>query len=154
MCQARFQVLHRPHLNPWTCAFWPSVTHSADYLRQFHFPSVFVDPVSVSLFVLVVTLNDYSHDSVDPRMLNLHLSPELPEAGSAELWKEVQQVLAAGWHAEMNAEGTRSRDLDLLSLLERPLCSAAGGGPADADDGFITVKSSSDTSSDSGVPTG
>ena len=104
MCQARFQVLHRPHLNPWTCAFWPSVTHSADYLRQFHFPSVFVDPLSVSLFVLVVTLNDYSHDSVDPRMLNLHLSPELPEAGSAELWKEVQQVLAAGWHAEMNAE--------------------------------------------------
>ena len=22
--QARSEVLHRPHLNPWTCAFWPS----------------------------------------------------------------------------------------------------------------------------------
>ena len=33
--------------------------------------SVFVDPVCVCLLDLVVTLNDYSHDSVDPRLLNL-----------------------------------------------------------------------------------
>ena len=31
---------------------------------------------------------------------------------------------------------TRSRDLDLASLLERPLCSADGGGPADGNEGF------------------
>ena len=50
--------------------------------------------------------------------------------------------------------GTRSRDLDLSSLLEGPLCSAVGGGPADGDEGFISEKSSSDTSSDSGVTIG
>ena len=50
--------------------------------------------------------------------------------------------------------GVRSRDLDLSSLLERPLCSADGGGPADGDEGFISENSSSDTSSDSGVTTG
>ena len=37
--------------------------------------SVVVDPVFVSLLVLVVTLNGCSRDSVDPRLLNLHLRP-------------------------------------------------------------------------------
>ena len=50
--------------------------------------------------------------------------------------------------------GVRSRDLDLSSLLERPLCSADGCGPADGDEGFISVSSSSDTSSGSGVTMG
>ena len=63
-----------------------------------------MDPVSVSLPVLVMTLNGRSRSFVDPRLLNLHLSPELPETGSAELRKEVQQVVAAGWHAKMNVE--------------------------------------------------
>ena len=40
------------------------------------------------------------------------------------------------------------------SLLERPPCSADGGSPADGDEGFISEKSSSDTSSDSGVTKG
>ena len=48
----------------------------------------------------------------------------------------------------------RSRDLDLSSLLEPPLCSADGGGPADGDGGFISERSSSDTSSASGVTIG
>ena len=103
--RARFEILHRPHPNPWTCAFWPSVVHSVAFQHQFSFPSVGVDPVSVSLFVLVVTLDDCSRDFVDPRF------PE-DERGCV-----------------------RSRDLDLSSLLERLLCSADGGGPADGDDG-------------------
>ena len=45
---------------------------------------------------------------------------------------------------------TRSRS----SLVERPLCSANGGGPGDDDEGFTSVKSSSDTSSGSGVTIG
>ena len=55
----------------------------------------FVDPVSVRLLLLVVTLSGRSRDFVGPWMLNLHLRPELP--GSAELLKEVQQVVAAGF---------------------------------------------------------
>ena len=58
----------------------------------------------MSLLVIVVTLNGRSRDFVDPQLLNLHLSPELPESGSAELRKEVQQVVAAGWRAKMNVE--------------------------------------------------
>ena len=58
----------------------------------------------MSLLVLVVTLNGRSRDFVDPRLLNLHLRPELPESGSADLRKEVQQVVAAGEHARMNVE--------------------------------------------------
>ena len=47
--------------------------------------------------------------------------------------------------------GVRSRDLDLSSLLERRLCSADGGGSPDGDEGFISEKSLSDTSSGSGL---
>ena len=50
--------------------------------------------------------------------------------------------------------GVRSRDLDLSSLLERPLCSADGGGPVAGDEGFMSEKSSSDTSTASGVTIG
>ena len=102
--QAHFEVLHRSNVNPWTCAFWPLVIHSAAFLQQFSFPFVFVDPVSVRLLVLVSILHGRSRDFVDPRLLNLHLRPELPESGSAELLKEVQQVVSAGWRARMNVE--------------------------------------------------
>ena len=68
----------------------------ATFLQQFSFPFVVVDPVSVSLLDLVVTLNGRSRDFVDPQLLNLHLRPELPESGSAELGKAVQQFEAAG----------------------------------------------------------
>ena len=45
---------------------------------------------------------------------------------------------------------TRSRS---FIFLDRPLCSADGGSPVDGDEGLITVKSSSDTSSSgSGEP--
>ena len=74
----------------------------AAFLLLFSFPFVFVDPVSASLLDLVVNLNGRSRDFVDPRLLNLHLRPELP--GSAELRKVVQQVVAAGQHARMNVE--------------------------------------------------
>ena len=80
--QARFKV-HRPHLYPWTCASWPSAVYLAAFLQQFSFHSVFVDPVSVGLLDLVVTLNGRSRYFVDPQLLNLHLRPELSESGSA-----------------------------------------------------------------------
>ena len=48
--------------------------------------------------------------------------------------------------------GVCSRDLDLSSLLKRPLCSADRCcGPADGDEGFISENSSSDVSSASEV---
>ena len=57
----------------------------------------------MSLLVLVVTFNGRSRAFVDPQLLNLHLRPESPESGS-ELRKEVQQVVAVGWHVRMNVE--------------------------------------------------
>ena len=101
--QAHFGVLRR-RLNPWTCASLPSGVYFAAVLSNSFLPSVFAVPVSVSLLYLVVTLNGCSRDFVDPTLLNLHLRPELPESGSAELRKQVQQVGAAGWHARMNFE--------------------------------------------------
>ena len=83
----------------------------------------------MSLLDLVVTLNGRSRDFVDPRLLNLHLRPEWPESGSAELRKK-----------KYNRLWLLARDLDLSSLLERPLFSAVGGGPADGEEGFIAVK--------------
>ena len=62
-----------------------------------------VDPVAVSLLALVVILHGCSRDFVDPRLLNLHLRPRLPESVSAKLL-EVQQIVTAGWHAKMNVE--------------------------------------------------
>ena len=53
--------------------------------------SVFVDPVFVCLLDLVVTLNDYSHDSVDPLLLNVHLRSELPDS-AVFLEEKVQQA--------------------------------------------------------------
>ena len=58
----------------------------------------------MGLRALVLTLYSRSRDFVDSRLLNLHLRPELPESGFADHLKEVQQVVAAGWHAKMNVE--------------------------------------------------
>ena len=102
------------------------------WISRFSFPSESVDTVTVSLPVLVMILNSRSHDFVDPRLLNLHLSPELP--GSAELRKELEQGCWLVCADECG--GTRSHDLS--SLLERPLSFANGGGPADGDEGFTS----------------
>ena len=84
--------------------FWPSVIHSADFLQQFSFPSGFVDPVAVSLLVLVLTLNGHSRDFVIPRLLTPHPHLEWPDSGSVALQEEVQQVGAAGRHVEVHVE--------------------------------------------------
>ena len=48
------------------------------------------------LLDFVVTLNDYSHDSVEPRWLNFHLHSGLPDS-AVFLVEEVQQaVVVAG----------------------------------------------------------
>ena len=76
---------------------------SAAFLQWFSFPFSFVHLFSVSLLDLAVTLNDHSHDSVDPRLLNFHLRSELPD--SAEfLEKEVQQAVVVDQHVRMNAD--------------------------------------------------
>ena len=62
-----------------SAAFLQYLVCSAAFLQYFCFISVFVDPVSVCLLDLVVTLNDHSHDSVDPRLLNFHLRSELSD---------------------------------------------------------------------------
>ena len=85
----------------------------------------------MSLLVLEVTLSGRSRDFVDPRVAQ-----------------------SSSTSCEDECGGVRSRDLDLSSLLERPLCSADGGGPIAGDEGFMSEKSSSDTSSASGVTTG
>ena len=55
------------------------------------------------LLDFVVTLNDHSHDSVDPRLLNFHLCPEFLD--SAVLLEEmVQQPVAVDSHVRMNVE--------------------------------------------------
>ena len=64
----------------------------ADLLQYFSFPSIFVDPVSLYLLDLVVALNDYSHDSVHPRFLNLHHLSELSNS-AVFLQEEVQQAV-------------------------------------------------------------
>ena len=81
--------------------FWLLVIYSAAFLQQLSVPFV-VDLISVSLLVFVVTLNGRLRDFVVSLLLNLHLRPELPASGFAEFWKEVQQVVAAIWHAKMN----------------------------------------------------
>ena len=73
-------------------------------MQHFSFPSDSLDPVSVRFLVLVVTLNVRSRYFVYPRSLNLHLRPELPESGSADLRKEVQQVVDDGWHVMIHVE--------------------------------------------------
>ena len=92
---------------------------------------VVVDPVFVSLLVLVVTLNGCSRDFVDPRLLNFHLR-------STRMNMEV--FAHAIWISRLFLS-------DLTVQLN-------GGGSADGDEGFISENSSSDTSLGSGVTTG
>ena len=66
--------------------------YSAPFLPYFSFFLVLVHHVSVCLLDLVVTLNDHSHDSVDPRLLNFHLHSELPDS-AVFLEEEVQQAV-------------------------------------------------------------
>ena len=54
---------------------------------------MFVDPVSVCLLDLVVDLNDYSHDFVDPRLLNFHHHSGLSDS-AVFLEEEVQLAVA------------------------------------------------------------
>ena len=70
----------------------------------FSSPAVSVDFVPVDFLSSVATLNGHSRDSVVPPLLTPHLHLELPEAGSAALREEVQQVGAAGWHVEVHVE--------------------------------------------------
>ena len=87
--QARFEVLHRPHLNQHGLVLFGLrwVTRAA-LLQQSSFPFVVVDPVSVSLLVLEVTLIGRSRDFVDPLLLNLHLRPAKMnvEVFAHEIW--------------------------------------------------------------------
>ena len=91
---------------------------------------MFVDPVSVSLLVLVVTSNGRSRGFVDPQLLNFHLR-----------------------HAKMNVE-VFARAISIFRLFFSDLSVQLMVVVHDGDDGFTAVKSSSDTSSDSGVTTG
>ena len=58
----------------------------------------------VDFLFSVVTLNGHSRDSVVPRLLTPHPHLEWPEAGSAALQEEVQQVGAAGRHVQVHVE--------------------------------------------------
>ena len=69
------------------------MVYSVAFRQYFSFFSVFVDTVSVRLPDLVVTLNDHSHDSVDPRLLNFHLRSGLPYSAVILEEEEVQQAV-------------------------------------------------------------
>ena len=101
LVQAHVAVFHRLHLNPWACTSWPFAVSSAAFQQYFSFLSVFVDPVSVFLLDLVVALNDYSHISVDPRLLKFHHHSELPDSAVFPE-EEVQQAVAVDSHVRMN----------------------------------------------------
>ena len=95
---------------------WLFVVCSAAF-RQY-FLSVFVDPVSVCLLDLVVALNDFSPDSVDPRLLSFHHHSELPDSGvfPVEVVKRAV-VVDSMWGWTLAFPLTRSRPLSLpLSL--------------------------------------
>ena len=64
---------------------------------------MFVDPVSVYLYDFAVTLNDYSPDSVDPRLLNFHLHSGLSDPAVFPE-EEVQQAVVVDWHVRMNVD--------------------------------------------------
>ena len=55
------------------------------------------------LLDLVVALNDYSHDFVDPRLLNFHHHSELSDPAVFPV-EEVQQAVVVDWHVRMNVD--------------------------------------------------
>ena len=79
-------------------------TRLLHFCTWFSFPFVFVDSVSVDFLFSVAILNGQSRDFVVPLLLTLHPCLEYPEAGSAELQEEVEQVVAAGWHEMVHVE--------------------------------------------------
>ena len=97
------RFFHRLHLNPWVYTSRPIVAYSAGFLQCFSFLSVFVNPVSVCLLDLVMTLNDHSSDSVDPRFLNFHLLLELPDS-AVFLEEEVRQAVVVDKHVRRNVD--------------------------------------------------
>ena len=50
-----------------------------------------------------MTFNDYSHDSVDPRLLNFHLHSGLPDSAVFPE-EEVQQAVVDDKHVRMNVD--------------------------------------------------
>ena len=66
--------------------FLTFVVCPVDFLQYFSFPSMFVDLVSVYILDFAVTLNDYSHDYVDPRLLNFHHHSELSDSAVVVVW--------------------------------------------------------------------
>ena len=69
------------------------MVYSAAVLQYFSCLSVFVDPVSACLLDYVVSLNDDSHDSADPLLLNFHLHSDLPDSAVFLEEEEVQQAV-------------------------------------------------------------
>ena len=73
------------------------------------FSAIFFFPFGVSgpclriFFDLVVTLNDYSHDSVDPRLLNFHHNSGLSDSAVFPVEK-VQQAVVVDSHVRMHVD--------------------------------------------------
>ena len=77
--------------------------YSAAFSQYLSFLLVFVDPVSEFLLDLVVALNDYSHDSVDPRLLKSHHHFELSDC-AVFLEVKVQQGVVVDKRVRMNVD--------------------------------------------------
>ena len=105
---------------PWLIFFLAFCGVLGCFSAVFSFLSVFVDPVSVCLLDLVLSLNDYSHDFVDPRLLSFHHHSELSD--SAVFPVEVVNKLLLLTACEDERWLSRSRDLD------RCLCHSPCGG--------------------------
>ena len=105
----------------------------------FVFPfGVCVNRVSVFLLDLVVSLNDYSHDSVGPRLLNCHHHSELSDSA---VFPVGVTTGCCCWLACEDERGyTLSRDLGLSDLLDRFPCSNDGAGPTDGEEGLKIAK--------------
>ena len=67
------------------------------------FFSLFVDCVSVFVLDLVVALNDYSHDSVDPRLLIFFHHSELSDSAVFPV-EEVQQAVVVDSPVRTNVD--------------------------------------------------
>ena len=101
------------------------------------------------LLDFAVTLNDYSHDSVDPRLLNFHHHSGLSDPAVFSVEK-VQHAVVVDWPGRMNVD-----IIAQMIWIFQIFWSDHSGGPADGDEEPTAVKSSSDiASSDAGVTIG
>ena len=108
--QAHFEVLHRLHLNQMDLCFLAICFSLGCSSATVFFPFCFCGPC----------LREPSPSCGDlERLLTRFCGSTVAESSSAS--------------CEDECGGARSRDLDLSSLLERPLCSADGGGPVAGD---------------------